>query len=325
MEILILHPGGLGDIILSLPAISLIRARHPSARITIAGNLDHLAAIASNYADKAISLATLPVHRLYSQELISEEDVRFWTSFDWILSWTGSGDPGFLSNFNRIHPNVLIGSWRPMPGETRHVSRLFLDSLNLEIPPGIELIPAHIKLDSGLTDEGVQWLASHGCNRTEPLIALHPGAGSGVKRWPLDRFVNLALHLAVQEKLRLLVIGGPAEVGLGEEITRALPEAAVVQAACSPLSLIASLLAQCRGFVGNDSGIAHLAASIGVPSVVLFGPTLPQHWAPLGRHVTVLRKARGCGGCNSGSSEHTCLSNLTVEEVIENLILKLWG
>jgi heptosyltransferase-3 len=321
VEILLLHPGGLGDIILSLPAVALIRERYPSSRIIIAGNTDHLAAIVSNYAEKAVSLATLPIHRLYAHESISENDVRFWNSFDRILSWTGSGDPDFSANFSRIHPNVRVGTWRPMPEETRHVSRLFIDSLNFGIPPGIELTPAHIRLDSRLSEEGAQWLASHGWSRPEPLIALHPGAGSDVKRWPIDRFINLALRLAVQEKLKVFVVGGPAEAGLAEQIAQALPEADVIRADCLPLNLLASTLQQCQGFVGNDSGVAHLAAALGVPSVVLFGPTLPQHWAPLGRHVTVLRNPRACRGCISGSSEHTCLSNLTVEEVIENLIL----
>jgi ADP-heptose:LPS heptosyltransferase len=62
--------------------------------------------------------------------------------------------------------------------------------------------------------------------------------------------------------------------------------------------------------------MAHLAAGLGLPSVILFGPTSPEHWAPRGNRVMVLRDAQDCRPCNSGSDgEHGCLSNITVERV----------
>ena len=320
MEILILHPGGLGDIILSLPAIALIRSQYPSARITIAGNLDHLAAIVSNYAEKVVSLSNLPLHRLYTHEPIPETDVRFWKSYDRIVSWTGSGDPAFAANFHRIHPNVCVTRWQPKPDEARHVSQLFVDSLDFNVPSGREVIPARLHLDSKLREEGKEWLIARGWNAPDPLIALHPGAGSESKRWPLARFVDLARLLALQEKKRLLIIEGPAERNLAQQMVRALPEIALIRAESIPLNLLAAVFLQCHGFVGNDSGIAHLSAALNVPSVVLFGPTQPRHWAPLGSNVIILRNTHGCEACASRGSEHICLANISLEEVIGKII-----
>jgi ADP-heptose:LPS heptosyltransferase len=317
VEILILHPGGLGDILLSLPAISLIRRACPSARITLAGNIDHLAAIVSGYADRFVSLSTLPLHRLYMPEPIPKADGSFWNAFDWIVSWTGFGDPTFASNFARVHANVCIAPWRPCPDETRHVSQLFVDSLNLDSLVRSDASPAFIALDANLREKGRQWFAAQGWDGQDPLIALHPGAGSRTKRWPIQRFADLARCLWLQKKARLLIISGPAEPGLADPIMAALPAAAAFRADSMPLNLAAALLAQCTGFVGNDSGIAHLAASLGIRSTVLFGPTLPQHWAPLGKHVTVIRDASGCRACVSRSGEHTCLQNITVEKAID--------
>jgi ADP-heptose:LPS heptosyltransferase len=321
VEILILHPGGLGDIILSLPAIALIRNKCPSARITFAGNLDHLAAVVSGYADRIVSLSALPLHRLYARDTLPEPDMRFWKSFDRIVSWTGSGDHEFTRNFGKIHPDVCIASWHPKPGETRHVSQLFIDSLETGIPPGTEPTPPHILLDEKLRKEGKQWLIEHGWNDHDPLMALHPGAGSTAKRWPLTRFISLARHLTLYKESKLLIIQGPAEPELAKQIAQALTKVDVIRAESIPLNLLAAILTQCEAFVGNDSGIAHLAAALRVPSIVLFGPTLPRHWAPLGQHVVILRNVHNCEGCADGTNNHSCLENITVEDIARILSL----
>jgi len=118
-----------------------------------------------------------------------------------------------------------------------------------------------------------------------------------------------------------LIIEGPAESGLAQQMALALPGTLLICVQSVPSNQLAALIGQCRAFVGNDSGIAHLAAGLGVASVVLFGPTLPKHWSPLGRYVKVLRDTRGCEACASAQGEHTCMSNIPVEEVLRALPL----
>jgi hypothetical protein len=114
VEILILHPGGLGDILLSLPAIRLLRSQFPSASFTIAANIDYLAPVAHGYAERVISLAALPLHRLYAPGALTDEEALFWKAYDRIVSWTGSGNSEFVRNLKRIHPDACIASWRPV-------------------------------------------------------------------------------------------------------------------------------------------------------------------------------------------------------------------
>ncbi len=318
MKILLLHPGGLGDCILSLPAVRLLRARFPSAEVTVAGNLDHLGAILSGYAERVISLSSLPLHHLYSSGPLPPEEVHFWLSFDPIVSWTGSGNPEYVRKIKEIHPHAFVASWKPERDETRHVSQLFADSIESVIHSGGPVEPAAVFLNQALRKEGMLWLAQRGWENMDSLTALHPGAGSAAKRWPLNRFTDLALHYVLKEKRKLLVIEGPAETGLAKQITGGLPANSAILAELLPLGLLAAVVEQCRLFIGNDSGIAHLAAALQVPSVVLFGPTLPRHWAPLGRHVRVLRNPQGCEGCARGVQTHTCLENITVQDVIQN-------
>jgi ADP-heptose:LPS heptosyltransferase len=301
VEIIVLHPGALGDIILSLPALALLRQR--SVTITMAGNLDYLAVVAGGYADNIISLSTVPLHRLYSGGPLHATDVEFWRRYDRIVSWTGAGEPEFTARLKKIHPEACVASWRPEPGERRHVSQIFADSLGIEIAAPLK--PPRVKLSGPALERGSRWLFEKGWNGRAPLVALHPGAGSETKRWPARRYAELARYL-VQNDSRLLIIEGPAETGLAGQIARTLPSEAVITAESQPLELLAAAMNHCTLFIGNDSGLAHLAAALDVRSVVLFGPTLPQHWAPLGSHVTILRNAAGC------------LEGISVEEVIRN-------
>jgi ADP-heptose:LPS heptosyltransferase len=180
--------------------------------------------------------------------------------------------------------------------------------------------PAYIRLNSKAIEEGTRWLTENGFNRHDFLAAIHPGAGSLQKRWPMERFIQLGQELSCQEALKLLIIEGPAEPGLAERIAGEMPDGRVILAESVPLGILGAALKRCGVFVGSDSGIAHLAAALKVPSVVLFGPTLPRHWAPLGPHVVALRDSGGCNCCTSEGKSHACLDNIAVGEVLRNII-----
>jgi ADP-heptose:LPS heptosyltransferase len=319
VKILVLHPGALGDVILSLPALAALRRRFPRARITLAGNLDYLRVVSYGHADSLASLATLPLHRLFEPGMLTAEDRRFWQSHERIVCWTGAGDEEFTLNLTGANPKTLIASWKPARGESRHVTQIFVDSLGTWIGDSKAPPPAEIRLRRKDRLSAEAWLRRQGWAPGRPVIAIHPGAGSAAKRWPLARFQLLAREIVrglgsdilVAD---ILVIEGPAEPGLGGRLAEDLPAAYIAESL--PLGVAAGALSLCRGFIGNDSGIAHLAAGLGLPSVILFGPTSPEQWAPQGNRVIVLRDIRECTPCETGSpGEHLCLSNITVERV----------
>ena len=282
MDILVLHPGALGDVILSLPALAALRRTFPDATITFAGNLDYLPAVCSGYAHRLVSLSTLPLHSLFSPDPVPEQDRRFWMSFDRVLSWTGSGAPEFVRNLTSSHPCVLVVPWRPEAGEARHVSRIFVDSIRPWVGEQQEIAAPAVSVSPAAAAQGERWLAEHGWNHTR-LIALHPGAGSRSKRWPAENFRQLAAGI-LKSGSQPLVIEGPAEPDV---FPGSSPS--ILLARDLSLETLAAVLSMCTAFVGNDSGIAHLAAALGVPTLVLFGPTSPEQWAPLGRHVRILK------------------------------------
>jgi ADP-heptose:LPS heptosyltransferase len=321
VEILVLHPGALGDIILSLPALRILRDRFKDARITLAANTDFAITAASGYVHRIVSLAIFPLQRLHSSEAVSPEDKMLWCSYDRIVSWTGFGAEAFGKKFAELHDCVLLAAWKPGTCERRHVARLFVDSLRpwLQVP---QVIPIpEIRLDSADRRRGSEWLQGQGWLSEKPLIAIHPGAGSAVKRWPLRRFLELADKLRASGSL--LVIEGPAETGLDREQVRVLG-AGTYLASNLPLPLLAGILSHCRSFVGNDSGIAHLAAALRIPCVVLFGPTAPEHWAPLGSHVSVLHDTKNCVVCTHGlEGRHACMENIRLDDVLAQALRNL--
>jgi len=314
--VLFLHPGALGDIILSLPAIALLRRYlHPS-EVTVAGDLDYLGAVANGYADSVRSLSGFPIPRLFSPGPLPASDLSLWHAYDRIVSWTGARDPAFRANLGVAHRSAIIADWKPGAGETRHVSQIFADSLTPWFGQTAVVRPACLRLAPAALNGALQWLHGEGWDGSEAIVALHPGAGSEAKRWPLERFAAVADFLASRPAMRVLIVEGPAEEGLGKRLLGSFRPARTLLARSLPLSTLMAVLSRCRAFLGNDSGIAHLAAGLGLPCVVLFGPTAPDHWAPPGPAVKVLRSNSSCRSCRSKSaSAHTCMAAIGAETV----------
>jgi ADP-heptose:LPS heptosyltransferase len=112
------------------------------------------------------------------------------------------------------------------------------------------------------------------------FVAVHPGSGSPAKNWPAERFAEAARTLAGGQPW--LFVRGPAEASVP------VPEGAL-DARDWPLRALAAVLSRARLFLGNDSGVAHLAAACGAPTLALFGPTDPVLWSPVGPAVATLR------------------------------------
>jgi ADP-heptose:LPS heptosyltransferase len=136
------------------------------------------------------------------------------------------------------------------------------------------------------------------------LTAIHPGSGSASKNWPVERWLELIPRLDPP----ILIVLGEAELrtwneslrsrlcaaggirGAQNNLLRENKDGGLRFAVDLPLPELAAVLAGCRQFIGHDSGVSHLAASVGTPSVLLFGPTDPAMWAPPGAHVRVIHR-----------------------------------
>ena len=148
---------------------------------------------------------------------------------------------------------------------------------------------------------------------------LHPGAASGARRWPVDRWAAVAARL-VDRGVDVVVTGGPAEVGLAAEVVAGLPPArARSLAGTLDLPGLARTVAAARLLVCGDTGVAHVGTAVGTPSVLLFGPTPPQWWGPAvdaDRHTVLWHGDPARPGDPHGDAVDPALAAITAEEVL---------
>ena len=128
-------------------------------------------------------------------------------------------------------------------------------------------------------DWACRFLEEEGLTRN--VVAVSPGAAHDLKRWPAEHFAGLCRYVIEDLGASVLVFCGPQETSLLhtlQEQTHDLRQIRIVQNL--HLCRVAALLAQCELYVGNDSGLMHLAAAVGTPVVILFGPTAPHLYLP---------------------------------------------
>lgn len=135
-----------------------------------------------------------------------------------------------------------------------------------------------------------------GRGRDDRLTVVHPGAASPARRWPVDRWVEVAAAEATQGQ-RVVVTGTPDEASLAERVVTGarLPVRSLL-AGRTDVEALARLVHRAGLVLSGDTGVAHLATAFGTPSVVLFGPTSPAHWGPPAnrpQHVTLWAGTRG--------------------------------
>lgn len=138
------------------------------------------------------------------------------------------------------------------------------------------------------------WLADRSGETGATPVVLHPGSGGKGKIWPLRNWAGLVRWVQEETGASVVIPAGPAEEALGDFL-KAMEREGAILFENEPLLRLAALLETAQLYVGNDSGVSHLAAAVGAPSVVLFGPTSPAVWAPRGRRVRIHQTAWTAG------------------------------
>jgi heptosyltransferase-2 len=287
-RILVIRGGAIGDFVLTLPAIKLLRDAWPNARLEILG-YKHIVALAEHrgYADETRSIEYGALSSFFAKGAdLPAELVAYFGSFDLIVSYLFDPDGIFEANLRRCGPmQIVVGPAKLGPNEHAALQLARpLASLGLRTaiaPP--QLFPSE-------QDHAAAALLLGG--DAEEMIAVHPGSGSATKNWPVAKWIAVAERLLSQRQ-RLVVIGGEADEPQMIEIRRACRSMPIRYVVNEPLPIVAAVLARCAAFVGHDSGISHIAAAVGTPSVLLFGATDPRVWAPQNSNVRILRAASG--------------------------------
>ena len=302
-NLLIIHQGALGDFILTFPAILRLQAYAERIDVLCQGQLGKLAQMLG-VVNNAHPLEAACFASLFSDRTDSRTVALLVTYSDIILFSLSTTLEQSLNRLRtrpvcRISPKPPVDSHLPL-------ARFILEQLH-----------RCGRIDKTDTDQHkIQLPQQKAVPQNPAKILLHPGAGSLRKRWPLSRFLDVAARLAA-DGLEPEFILGPAET----DLVPVLQPATRPLHALEDLQELVALLQSAGGYIGNDSGASHLAAFLGLPSVVIFGPADPARWAPVGRKVKIMRPALQCHPCfetETANCDHPqCLERTTPRQVVE--------
>jgi heptosyltransferase III len=260
---LVYHAGALGDFITALPAIGAWRALHPHERVILLGRPVH-APLAQPPFDEVWDAASAGVAALFGPSAGAAPRLRTLlapVSSALLFASSASALPAALKDLGARE----IVRQDPFPSSP------------------VPVVDYHLSLFPGrafTAEERVPRVSVDADPSARAVVALHPGSGGARKNWPLERFTEVSLRLAREGRSVAWVLGAAEE-----DVS---PPRGIQEWRCLPLLRLAGLLSRCRLFIGNDSGIAHLAAASGCPVIALFGGSDPRIWAPRGPRVRVI-------------------------------------
>jgi ADP-heptose:LPS heptosyltransferase len=282
-NVLIFHQAALGDFIVTWPLALAMSRIMPQSRIIYVTH-SQKGALAERVLRVESTDAEAGWHNLFvappDAPQLPEKPARLLEGAQVILSFTAGTEDNLADGLMRAAPHVKVISLDTKRTSSGHVTQSLLEQLH------------DSKVLSEALDQMLRSVASRGVGyRLNPSdqIVVHPGAGKEANRWPGEKFLELAQKCREGAK-RLRIVLGEVEIERwpGELIGQFEQVAEVIR----PITLLdlCDQIAAANVFVGNDSGPAHLAGIIGVPTVALFGPSDPVRWRPLGPKVSLLHR-----------------------------------
>ncbi len=314
-------PNWLGDTVMALPALAALRSARPEARITVIGRWAPL------LSGQGVADILLPYPRRLRERLDFARSLRedrpdlailLVNSLESALAargWRARRRLGFDTDGRR----PLLTDMLPLPSPRRHQIDEYGLLLSAEaVAVGDDAMPAWRLLPRASVDAELDaLLADAGVRAGARIVGLHLGAAFGPsKLWPAESFGRLAARL---ERAGL----SPLLLGTSENRETALAVSGAAESPPASLvgrdrpALLPWLLARLSCLVSGDTGVAHLAAALGVPTVTLFGSTDPRLTAPRAKTARILFRKVACSPCFLAACpiDHICLRGIAPEEV----------
>lgn len=326
-RILIIRPGALGDLIVTLPAFGAIRQYFQDAHIEIMGYTTLLEITKGRFYADAVSRFDHADNALLfvNNAQLPPSLIKKFEGIDLVFSFVSDKEQVFAHNLRKTGVKHIIHR-EPIPAssENIHITDYLLKSLDSLGVTELNAIPK-VFLNNEDLCLGEKFIKDAAVDSAKPLIAIHPGSGSRQKCWPVERFAGLMSRLSRDVNAQFLVTSGPADDRIIEEL-RQKTNNSFITANQLPLPHLAAILAKCHLFIGNDSGVTHLSAAVGTPTIALFGPTDPRIWGPRGEKVTILYKKHPCSPCPLDIRKNclslACLDEIEVESIVKETHLR---
>jgi ADP-heptose:LPS heptosyltransferase len=305
----VLFPGALGDFICFLPALQKL-ARE--ADVDLFARSEFVDIVPSGVTVR--SLECNEITRLFAANTAGDQELQnFFAAYAAIHSWLGCRQSEFVQQLTSLScGRARIYSLQPT-NSSSHQTDYYLSCIGWDSASSLE---PEVKL----RPEAVAWYDEFCATRElrrQPLLVIAPGSGAREKNWPEDFFLAIVNWWREAVNGVVVLLTGPVEEERGG-VERL--RASCLVANDLSLSQAAALLARSDVYLGNDSGITHLAAAAGTRTIALFGPSNARQWAPRGKKVTIVSRKIECSPCQIPQMKtcphRACLTELHPTNVI---------
>ncbi len=283
-EILVIHPGALGDVLQAVPALRALRRLDGGCRLALAAQprIGRLLAGAGE-VDEALSFDGLGLEALFAGEPPPPALAARLSRVARVVSWFAASDARYPDGLRALAPSMVIAAPVPDDSFAGAVWQHLLATLGAwPVTAAPPLSP--IGLPHAWRVQAREALAGLGARPGRPILAVHPGAGGAWKRWPAGDLARVLRDVVRDTGCHTVVHEGPADseaaAALHGALRRARGEAPVLRLVEPDLPLLAGVLQASAAFLGADSGVSHVAAAVGAPAVILFPAATRQRWAP---------------------------------------------
>jgi heptosyltransferase-2 len=323
-----------GDSVMTLPALRGLRRVLPEAKITLVVRPGASGIFADvDFIDEILIyerrnvLSVVPQIRAWRQRQF-DLAVLFQNAFEAALIPFLAGVPlrlGYATEARQAlltHP-LALPDWRSSRHEVFYYLYLItaLEQLLFGTSEICEAVPdASLQIAEARKTEAENLLRTYGVREGQSLVALCPGSiNSRAKRWPAEAYAALADRL-IDSQRQVLLIGSADEADVTREVTRRMQQTPIVLTGKTSLDQVTAVLSLVDLVVTNDTGPAHIAAALGRPTLVIFGPTNPLTTRPFAPQAEILRHPPDCAPCmlRDCPIDHRCMTAITVDEVFEH-------
>jgi len=315
-NVLFLVWGGIGNMVMALPMIRAAALSLPEATFTILAQKRIMLDILED--DKHFKKLALDrpefkgmngkarllreIRRMRPEAVISTVPSPKLRS-GLLAALSGAGQRICAAQYGSILFNVRVSE---TSGERHYIHQ----NLRLLQPLGIRSAPVEYKIEipAGNIKRITHFFANRNISQNSLIAGLHPGSGNSQKRWPVNNFIELGRQIIING-YKPMVFGGPEESDLVKAVADGIGPEALSFVGTKALKDTLAMIQRCNIFISNDSGLAHCAAALEIPTVVIFGPTDPDICRPIGSKVTIVSNHSNCGPCYNPSKGFRCRNN----------------
>ena len=333
-RILIIMMGGIGNMIFFTPALKALRKAYPSSRISfLLGPFGAENVIEGSDLINRKSTVEYEKHKGLKGKI---KLIREQRTENFSLSITSTGINPIKSGLlcclagikNRLGENIegkgfFYNLKVPFDKNSHEVE----SNISLMQKLGIKVKDKSLYIYRSSEDKNYARRICADYNLERKLvIGMHPGSGmqhADFKRWPKDRFAQLADWLIDAYNASIIIFGGPEEISLAYDIKKLMKNESLIMTGRTTLAQTAALIEKCCLFISNDSGLLHVACAVNTPTVGIYGPTNYKRTRPYSDSSVLIRKDLSCSPCYKGKPIHCfhmkCFNLITLKDVKEKI------